>query len=78
MMGEELTLEILEEAIGKLPPVTYPKRIRISYGDYRRMREACDIFKVFPEQKGGYTLGFLGEWIMPDINVEDNYYEIDW
>ena len=26
--------EIILEAISKLPPISYPKRIRISYGDY--------------------------------------------
>ncbi len=77
-MAEELTLEILEEAISKLPPITYPKYIRISYGDYQRLREACDVFKIFPEQVGGYTLGFCGEWIMPDAYIKDNHYEIDW
>ena len=77
-MADELTLEILEEAISKLPPVTYPKQIRISYGDYRKLREASDVFKIFPEQKGGYTYGFCGERIIPDINVKDNCYEIDW
>ncbi len=76
-MGE-LTLEILEEAISQLPQITYPKCIRISYGDYRRMREACDVFRICPEQPDGYTLGFCGEWIMPDISIMDNHYEIDW
>ena len=77
-MMEELTLEILDEAIKQLPPVTYPKCIRVSYGDYRRLREACDVFKIFPEQPGRFTLGFCGEWIMPDVNVADNHYEVDW
>ena len=52
MAGEELTLEILNEAISKLPPTPHPRRIRISYGDYRRLREASDFFKIFPEQEG--------------------------
>ena len=73
-----LTLEILEEAMKQLPPVTYPKRIRISYGDYRRLRESCELFKICPEQPGGYTLGFCGEWIMPDKDIRDNTYEVDW
>lgn len=77
-MIEELTLEILQEAISRLPPVTYPKRIRVSYGDYRRLREACEIFKIFPERPDGYTLGFCGEWIMPDVDMADNHYEVDW
>jgi len=74
----ELTIEILEEAISKLPPVTYPKRIRVSYGDYQRLREACDILKICPEQPKCYTLGFCGEWIVPDIDIKDNHYEVDW
>ena len=74
----ELTLEILAEAISQLPPITYPRRIRISYGDYRKLREASDIFEIFPEQPEGYTLGFCGEQIIPDINVKDNHYEFDW
>ena len=77
-MGQELTLEILDEAISKLPPITYPKRIRISYGDYHRLREACNALEIFPEQRGGYTLGFCGEWIMPDADIADNHYEVDW
>ncbi len=77
-MPEELTLEILEDAMGQLPLTTYPKRIRISCGDYRRLKEACEVFKICPEQPDGYTLGFCGEWIMPDVNVGDNYYEVDW
>ena len=80
-MADELTLEIIDEAIKKtkhLHPYPTIKRIRISYGDYRRLREASDFFKICPEQLGGYTLGFCGEWIMPDINVADNHYEIDW
>ena len=68
--ASELTLEILEET--QLPPVKYPKRIRVSYGDYRRLREACDK----TEQPGGYIL--YGEWIMPDIDIGDNDYEVDW
>ncbi len=78
MSEQELTLEILEEAMSKLPPVSYPKRIRISYGDYRKLREACGVFKFPPEQSPGYTLGFCGEWIIPDVNVADNHYEVDW
>ena len=74
----ELTLEILDEAIRQLPPVTYPKRIHISFGDYQRLREASDFFNIFPEQPGGYTLGFLGEIIIPDADIADNHYEIDW
>lgn len=77
-MKNELTLEILEEAISQLPSITYPRRIRISYGDYRRLREAYEIFKIFPEQPNGYTLGFCSEIIMPDIDVADNHYELDW
>ncbi len=77
-MGDELTLEILEEAMSKLPPITYPKRMRISYGDYHRLREACDIYKICPEQPEGFTFGFCGEWIMPDVNIADNHYEFDW
>ena len=77
-MGEELTLEILEEAISQFPPVSYPKHVRISYGDYRRLREACKVFQICPEQPEGYTLGFCGEWIMPDIDIADNHYAVDW
>ena len=78
MCSDELTLEILDEAIRKLPPISYPKRIRVSYGDYRRLREACDIFKIFPEQPEGFTLGFFGEMIIPDVDIKDNHYELDW
>ena len=74
---QELTLEILEEAIKQLPPLPRIKHIRISYGDYRKLRDACKVFNICPE-KQGYTLGFLGEHIMPDIKVQDNHYEIDW
>ena len=73
-----LTLEILEEAISKLPPVSYPKRVRVSYGDYRRLREACAAFKICPEQPEGYTLGFCGEMIIADVEIADNHYEVDW
>jgi len=74
----ELTLEILDSLIKQLPPVTYPKRIRISLGDYRRLREASDFIKIYPEQPGGYTFGFCGEIIMPDKDIADNDYEFDW
>jgi len=77
-MSEELTLEILDKAISQLPPITYPKQIRISYGDYRRLREACEVFKICPEQPSGYTSGFCGEKIIPDVDVKDNHYEVDW
>ena len=76
-MSRELTLEILEEAISKLPPITYPKRIRISHGDYCRLREACDYFGMPPELKQNVSLGF-GMEIVPDINIKDNHYEVDW
>jgi len=76
--GDELTLEILEEAMKQLPPTTYPKKIRVSYGDYNRLREACEFLGICPEQKGGYTLGFCGEWIVPDADIADNHYEVDW
>ena len=73
----ELTLEILEEALSKLPPITYPKRMRVSYGDYRRMREACDIFGVLPELRENVSLGF-GMEIVPDTSIEDNHYVFDY
>jgi len=74
----ELTLKVLQEAARNLPPVTYPKYIRISHGDYHRMRESCNMLRIFPEQPGGYTLGFLGEHIVPDSSIEDGQYEVDW
>lgn len=77
-MKGELTLEILEGAIKQLPPMPRIKRIRISYGDYRKLREACNIFKICPEQPKGFTYGFMGERIEPDVDVKDNHYEIDW
>ena len=77
-MTDELTLGILEEALEQLPLITYAKQMRISYGDYRRLREACDVFQIFPEQLGGYTLGFCGEWIIPDVSIQDNHYKVDW
>ena len=69
-MSEELTLEILDEMIGKLPPRSYPKRMRISYGDYCRLREACDYLGILPELKHNVSLGF-GMEIVPDIDIED-------
>lgn len=74
----ELTLEILEEAISQLPKTQYPRRTRISIGDYRRLRGACDVFKICPEQVGGFTYGFMGEEIVPDETVEDNHYKFEW
>ena len=76
-MSGELTLEIMEEVISKLPPLSYPRCMRISYGDYRRFRGACDFWGIFPELKQNVSPGF-GMTIAPDINIEDNYYEIDW
>ncbi len=76
-MKDELTLEILDEAIGQLPPITYPRQIRISYGDYQRMREACDMLEIFLEQTDGVSLGMLGERIVSDKNIADNHYEVD-
>jgi len=74
----ELTLEILDKIINELPPVTYPRKIRISFGDYHKLREASDIFKFIPESPKGYTQGFCGEIIIPDIDVVDGCYELDW
>lgn len=76
-MGEELTLEILEEAMSKLPPITYPKRMRISYYDYRWFRAACDFFGILPEKTESVSPGF-GMDIVPDIDVHDGHYEVDW
>ena len=76
-MNRELTLDILDEAIRQLPPISYPKRIRISYGDYHRFREACDHFGILPELKENVSLGF-GMPIIPDNQVSDGEYEYDW
>ena len=78
MIDCELTLEMLEEAINQLPLITYPKQVRISYNDYVKMRHSCDILKMSPEQPQGYTLGCLGERIIPDISILDNHFEVDW
>ena len=76
-MRNELTLEILEEAISKLPPISYPKRMRVSYGDYRRLREGCDFFGILPELRENVSPGF-GMDIVPDIGVADGSFEFDY
>ena len=81
-MAGELTIEILQEAMRQSPLeprrqlFARPKSIRISYGDYQRMRESCDALKICLEQPGGYTLGIFGERITPSDNIPDNHYEI--
>jgi len=76
-MAGELTLDTLDEVIKQLPPTRYPKRMRISYGDYRRLREACDHFGILPELKENVSLGF-GMQIVPDVEIRDGEYEWDW
>ena len=76
-MSNELTLEILKEALNKLPPRPYPKRMYISQGDYRRMREACDYFGIFPELRPNVSPGF-GMQIVPSSTLKDNEYIFDY
>lgn len=74
---QPLTLEILDEAMKQMPPPKFPKRVRVNPLDYRRMREACNVLEILPEQPGGFTFGFVGEEIMPDPSVGIGQYEVD-
>lgn len=76
-MSEELTFEILDEAIKQLPPITYPKQIRVSYRDYRLFREACDFCGIFPVESKSPLGTLAGTFILPDAEVPDDFYEID-
>jgi len=74
---EELILEILDRATESISKDTLPRYIKISYGDYRRLREASGIFEFTPPSNEVYALGFLrGEMIIPDIDIEDGSYEL--
>lgn len=76
-MTNELTMAKLEEAIRQLPVQTYPRRVRISPSDYRRLRAASDILRLPPEQSKDISIGFMGEEIVPDPSVSDGTYEYD-
>ena len=75
-MSNELTLEIMQEAIDKLPKEKYPKRMKIGYRDYRRFREACDALSIFPELRENVTLS-LGMEIVPSLDMNDGQYEME-
>ena len=75
-MSNELTLEILQEAVDKLPKAKYPKRMKISYQDYRRFRQACDALGIFPELKKNISPGFRME-IVPSLDMSDGHYEME-
>lgn len=57
-MSDELTLEILDEAIKLLPKRPFPKRMWVSSGDYRRLREGCDFLGILPELRENVSPGF--------------------
>jgi hypothetical protein len=57
-MANELTLEIIQQAIDKLPKEKYPKRMWISYQDYRRFHESCLALGILPELRENVTLSF--------------------
>lgn len=73
---EVLTLERLQEAIANLPKRKYPKRMKISYSDYRQLREACDCFGILPELSKNVSLGF-GMEIVPSLEIADGTYEME-
>lgn len=75
-MSNELTLEIIQEAIDKLPKAKYPKRMKVSHYDYRRFREACDALGIFPELRKDVSLGF-GMEIVPSLDMGDGQYEME-
>jgi len=72
----ELTLEIIQEAIDKLPKAKYPKRMKVNHYDYRRLREACDLFGILPELRENVTLSF-GIEIVPSLDMGDGQYEME-
>lgn len=76
-MSNELTLEILEEAIDKIPKRRYPKRMRINPKDYRKLRWACDHFGILPEIKHNVSPGF-GMEIVPDPEIREGCYELEY
>ncbi len=75
-MTDELTLEILERVISQIRPLLHPKRMKVSYGDYRRMREACDSLGILPEIKTNVSPGF-GMEIVPSLDIKDNQWEFE-
>lgn len=75
--GQELTLEILDEAISKLPKERYPKRLRINPSDYSKFRESCDAFHIFPiDPKQTFTF-CMGMKIVPDVSLKEYEYKFD-
>ena len=75
-MSNELTLEIIQEAIDKLPKEKYPKRMKISHQDYRRFRQTCDGLEILPELRKNVSPGF-GMEIVPSLDVADGQYEME-
>jgi hypothetical protein len=75
-MSNELTLGIIQEAIDKLPPKRYPKRMKVSYQDYRKFREVCDALGILPELRENVSLGF-GMEIIPSLDMSDGQWEME-
>lgn len=75
-MSSELTLEIIQGAIDKLPKEKYPKRMKVSYRDYRRFREACDGLGILPELRENVSPGF-GMEIVPSLDMIDGQYGME-
>ena len=72
-MNDELTFDLIAEAIKKLPQEKIPKRMKISYQDYQRLREACDYLKILPESSKGVTPGFSMD-IIPSTDLGPGQY----
>ena len=68
-MTEELTLEILTEVIKQIPPEPQPKGLKISRGDYDRMRVSLQVVA---------GIEYRGTYIFPDDTMADNTYEWVW
>lgn len=75
-MSDELTLDLIDEAIKRLPQEKRPQRMRISFEDYQRLRLSCDGLEILPESSKGVTPGFLME-IIPAGDLSRGQYEIE-
>lgn len=66
---EELTLEILDEAMKQLPPVPVPRGLKISFNDFNKMIDALE--RVV-------QVKYIGTFIYPSRDMEDGTYEFIW
>ncbi len=69
-----LTMAVLEKAIGLLPKCTYPKLMKVSYSDYSRIIESLPP----PKESNIGWYWPMGMPIVPDINIKDGTFELEY